>query len=178
MSRIGKKPIAIPKDVKVSLNGKTVTVEGPKGKLDYSLPLGIDIKIENDSVKASRQSDSKNQKALHGLARSLLNNMIKGVTEGYTKELEVVGVGYRAQIAGKKLSLYLGFTHSVEYNIPEDIVIESPKPNQIIIKGVDKARVGETAAKIRSFYPPEPYKGKGIKYTDEYIRRKIGKAVA
>lgn len=178
MSRIGKKPITIPNGVKVSLNEKTVIVEGPKGKLDYVLPGGITVKVETDSVKVGRQSDSKSQKALHGLVRSLINNMIKGTIEGYAKELEVVGVGYRGQVTGKTLELYLGFTHSVKYNIPEGITVETPKPNQIIVKGIDKTKVGQAAAEIRGFYPPEPYKGKGIKYTDEYIRRKVGKAVA
>ena len=178
MSRIGKKAVLIPKGVKVTIDGSSVLVEGQKGKLDYVLPLGISAKVENDSVKIQRQTDTKNQKALHGLARSLINNMVKGVMEGYTKELEVVGVGYRAQVTGKTLELYLGFTHSVKYNIPEGVTVETPKPNQIIIKGTDKARVGEAAAEIRHFYPPEPYKGKGIKYVGEYIRRKVGKAVA
>ncbi len=177
MSRVGKKPILIPNNVKVEANDRLVAVNGSKGNLSYSLPPGIKIELKNNEAVLTRQDDSKNQKSLHGLARSLVSNMIKGVSEGYSKELEIVGVGFRAAVMGKKLSMQLGKTHPVEHPIPEGITIETPKPNQIIVKGIDKAKVGEVAAKIRAAFKPEPYKGKGIKYVGEYIRRKAGKTV-
>ena len=177
MSRIGKRPLDIPKGVKAQKKDSAVYVEGPKGKLDYSLPQGIDVDIKDSLIKVSRLSDSKQQRAFHGLARALIANMIKGVTEGFSKQLEIIGVGFKAQVSGKKLVLNLGFSHPVEYQIPEGINIEAPKPTQLTVKGIDKQAVGEVAAEIRDFYKPEPYKGKGIRYVGEYVRKKVGKTV-
>ncbi|MDP3786713.1 MAG: 50S ribosomal protein L6 [Candidatus Omnitrophota bacterium] len=177
MSRVGKKPILIPKNVKVSVTGNTVLVEGPKGKLTFDAHPNMTVEAKEDQVIVSRRSDEKSDKALHGLTRTLINNMVVGTTAGYQKELEIQGVGFRAQVSGKKIVLQLGFSHPVDFHIPEGIVIEAPKPTQIIIKGIDKQKVGETAAEIRAIFPPEPYKGKGIRYLGEYVRRKVGKAV-
>ena len=178
MSRIGQKAIAIPEKTQVRLENGKVCVEGPKGKLDFLIPVRVKVEVVGKEVLVRRDENSKQTKALHGLTRSLVNNMIKGVSVGFMKELEINGIGYRAQVEGKKLVLFLGFTHPVQVQIPEGIVIETPKPNQVFVKGIDKAKVGEVAATIRSFYPPEPYKGKGIRYIDEQIRRKAGKAAA
>ena len=178
MSRIGKRPISIPQGVKVQKKDNTVHVEGPKGKLDYTLPYGINVEIKDNTLAVSRSADNKQQRALHGLARALLANMIKGVVEEFSKQLEIVGVGYKAQISGKRLIINLGFTHPIEYPIPDGITIEAPKPIQIIVRGVNKQLVGEVAAELRDFYRPEPYKGKGIRYTGEYVRKKVGKTVA
>lgn len=178
MSRIGKKAIIVSKNVKVSQQEGLATVEGPKGKLTYSLPSSIKLEINDGQILVKRQADTKMDRAKHGLVRALLNNMIKGVSDGFSKELEIEGVGFRAQVQGKVLNIQLGFSHPINFNIPEGIIIETPKPNQIIIKGIDKSKVGEVAATIRDFYPPEPYKGKGIHYAGEYIRRKAGKTVA
>lgn len=177
MSRVGKKPILIPKNVKVSVTGNTVLVEGPKGKLTYEVHPNMTVEAKADQVLVSRRSDEKTDMALHGLTRTLINNMVVGTTAGYQKELEIQGVGFRAQVSGKKLVLLLGFSHPVEFHIPEGIVIEAPKPTQLIVKGIDKQKVGETAAEIRAIFPPEPYKGKGIRYVGEYVRKKVGKAV-
>ncbi len=178
MSRVGKKLVPIPKNVKLLVSGSIVYVEGPKGKLQYQLPEGIETELKDSELIVKRLSDSKMQASLHGTSRSIISNMIKGVTEGFIKELEIVGVGFRAQVQGKKLSMHLGFSHPVDFDIPEGIVIETPKPNQILVKGIDKIKVGEVAAELRSFYKPEPYKGKGIRYAGEYVRRKAGKTVA
>ncbi len=178
MSRIGKRPILIPKEVKISLDKNKILVEGPKGKMFFDMHTRIKTLLKDNNVVVQRQSDSKLDRALQGTTRAIINNMIKGVVEGYTKQLEIQGVGYRAQVAGKTLTLALGFTHPVNYPIPEGIVIETPKPNIIIIRGIDKAKVGQSAAEIRDFYRPEPYKGKGIRYAGEYVRRKAGKKVA
>lgn len=177
MSRVGKKPILIPKNVKVGVTGNTVLVEGPKGKLTFDAHPNMTVEAKADQIIVSRRSDEKSDKALHGLTRTLINNMVVGTTVGYQKELEIQGVGFRAQVSGKKLVLQLGFSHPVEFHILEGIVIEAPKPTQIIIKGIDKQKVGETAAEIRAIFPPEPYKGKGIRYVGEYVRKKVGKAV-
>lgn len=177
MSRVGKKPILIPKNVKVSVTGNTVLVEGPKGKLIFDAHPNITVEAKADQIIVSRRSDEKSDMALHGLTRSLINNMVVGTTAGYQKELEIQGVGFRAQVSGKKIVLQLGFSHPVDFHIPEGIVIEAPKPTQIIVKGIDKQKVGETAAEIRAIFPPEPYKGKGIRYVGEYVRKKVGKAV-
>jgi large subunit ribosomal protein L6 len=179
MSRVGKKPIQIVKGVKANVNGNTVLVEGPKGKLSQDFPASIKVEVSGEQIVVSPRGDekAKNIGALHGLTRSLINNMIVGVTNGYQKELEIQGVGFRAQVSGKKLVMQLGFSHPVEFHIPEGIVIEAPKPTQVIIKGIDKHKVGQTAAEIRDIYPPEPYKGKGIRYLGEYVRKKVGKAV-
>ncbi len=178
MSRIGKRPIEIPQGVKVQKKDATVYVEGSKGKLDWTLPYGINIDIKDKILTVTRTSDNKQQRALHGLSRALIANMVKGVTEGFAKHLEIIGVGFKAQISGKKVILNLGFSHPVEYQIPEGITVETPKPTQIIIKGIDKQAVGEVAAELRDFYKPEPYKGKGIRYVGEYVRKKVGKTVA
>ncbi len=178
MSRIGKRPINIPEGVKVQKRDNVVYVEGPKGKLDYSLAQGIDVDIKDNTIAVIRSSDDKQHRALHGLARALIANMIKGVKEGFSKQLEIIGVGFKALVSGKKLTLNLGFSHPIEYRIPDGITIETPKPTQIVVKGIDKQAVGETAAEIRDFYKPEPYKGKGIRYVGEYVRKKAGKTVA
>ncbi len=178
MSRVGKKPIEIPSQVKVDIQGSVVSVEGPKGKLSHRLPEGIQVERSDGSLTVKRTSDEKRAKSLHGLTRTLVDNIIKGVTQGYVKELEIQGVGYRAQMASGKLELYVGFTHPVIYVIPQGITIEIPKPTQIAVKGIDKALVGQVAARIRDFAPPEPYKGKGVRYVGEVVRRKAGKAVA
>ncbi|MFH0732071.1 MAG: 50S ribosomal protein L6 [Candidatus Omnitrophota bacterium] len=178
MSRIGKRPVDIPSGVKVQKQGSVISVEGPKGKLNCPLPKGIDVEVKDNKITVTRSADNKQQRSLHGLIRALLANMIKGVTEGYSKQLEIVGVGFKAQAAGKKLVLNLGFSHPIEYDIPDGITIETPKPIQILIKGIDKQAVGEVAAEIRDFYKPEPYKGKGIRYSGEYVKKKAGKTVA
>lgn len=178
MSRLGKKPLSIPKDVKVEAKDGLACVEGPKGKLDFKLPNRISLEIKDSQILVKRSGDSKQDKSLHGLTRALLANMIKGVTEGYVKELEIIGVGFKAQLQGNKLNLQLGFSHPVNYAVPEGIKIEIPKATQIVIRGIDKEKVGEVAAEIRSVYPPEPYKGKGIRYSGEYVKKKVGKAQA
>jgi len=178
MSRIGKKPLKIPSGVKVNVAGSTVNVEGPKGKLSYVMDPRFKIEIKGDSVTVIRPSDEKQDKATHGLIRSLVNNMMIGATDGYKKELEITGVGFKAQVQGKVLNIQLSYTHPINFNIPDGITVETPKPNLITIKGIDKAKVGEVAAEIRDYYRPEPYKGKGIKYAGEHVRRKAGKAVA
>ncbi len=177
MSRIGKKPIGIPKNVKVNINGNRISVEGPMGKLTYETHPDIKVEIKDEQIIVSLNSNEKSVVPLHGLTRTLINNMILGVTLGFQKELEIVGVGFRAQVSGKKLIMQLGFSHPVEVQIPEGIVLETPKPTQLIVKGIDKQKVGEVAAEIRAIYPPEPYKGKGIRYVGEYVRKKVGKAV-
>ena len=176
MSRIGKKPIAVPAGVDVKLNGNTITVKGPKGELSYTFNEDITVAQEGAELIVTRPSDVKEHRAMHGLTRTLIANMIVGVTQGYTKELEVNGVGYRAQKQGKDLVMNLGYSHQVI--IPEipGITIEVPAPNKIVISGADKQMVGQFAADVRKKRPPEPYKGKGIKYVGEYIRRKEGKA--
>lgn len=178
MSRVGKKPIAIPKEVKVELKESSLTVEGPKGKLSLRLFDSLSAECKDNLVIVSRRSDTKQDKSLHGLTRALIYNMIKGVTEGYKKSLEIIGVGFRAQVQGKVLNLQLHFSHPVNYPIPEGITIETPKANQVIISGIDKEKVGEVAAEIRAVCPPEPYKGTGIRYTGELVRKKVGKAQA
>ena len=175
MSRIGRMPIAIPAGVTVSVaENNRVTVKGPKGTLERTLPVEMEVKVEGEQVTVTRPNDLKKMKSLHGLTRTLINNMVIGVTEGYEKVLEVNGVGYRAQKSGKKLTLNLGFSHPVEMEDPEGLE-SSVDGNKIIIKGIDKEKVGQYAAEIRDKRRPEPYKGKGIKYADEVIRRKVGK---
>lgn len=179
MSRIGKMPITIPAGVEVKVSGENeVTVKGPKGTLSRVLHKDMNIAVEGGVITVTRPSDDKMHRSLHGLTRTLINNMVVGVTDGFTKTLEINGVGYRAQMQGKKLNLSLGYSHPVEYEAPEGITIEVPQPNTIIVKGANKEVVGETAAKIREYRLPEPYKGKGIKYADEVIRRKEGKTGA
>ncbi|MBQ0025814.1 MAG: 50S ribosomal protein L6 [Lachnospiraceae bacterium] len=177
MSRIGKMPIAIPAGVTVEIaENNKVTVKGPKGTLERVLPAEMEIKVEGAVITVSRPNDLKRNKALHGLTRSLVNNMVIGVSEGYKKELEINGVGYRAAKAGKTLQLTLGYSHPVEMVDPEGIEVTVTDNNKITVAGIDKEKVGQYAAEIRGKRGPEPYKGKGIKYSDEHIRRKVGKA--
>ena len=176
MSRIGKNPITVPQGVDVTIDGTTVTVKGPKGTLTQKFLDVVTIKHEGNEIIVTRKDDTV--KNIHGLTRTLIANMVKGVTEGFSKELEVAGVGYKAQKQGKKLVLTLGFSHPVEVEEPEGITIDVPTPNNIIVKGIDKQLVGQVATNIRSYREPEPYKGKGIKYAGERIRRKEGKAGA
>ena len=176
MSRIGRKPIAVPAGVDVKIDGNTVTVKGPKGTLTNTFSSEMNIAMENGEVVVTRPSEDKMHKSLHGLTRTLIDNMVVGVTEGFKKELEVNGVGYRAAKQGKDLVMNLGFSHQVIMPEPEGITIEVPAPNKIIVSGADKQAVGQFAAEIRDKRRPEPYKGKGIKYVDEVIIRKEGKA--
>ncbi|NLK97790.1 50S ribosomal protein L6 [Defluviitalea saccharophila] len=176
MSRIGKLPITIPSGVEVKIgDGNLVTVKGPKGSLERKLPAEINVAVEDNQVVVTRPSDLKKHRALHGLTRTLVANMVEGVTNGYSKVLEINGVGYRAQKQGKKLVLSLGYSHPVEMEDPEGIESVVEGQNKIIVRGIDKEKVGQYAAEIRFKRPPEPYKGKGIKYADEVIRRKEGK---
>ena len=176
MSRIGRMPIALPAGVTVDIaENNKVTVKGPKGTLERVLPAEMEIKLDGNTVTVSRPNDLKKMKSLHGLTRTLIHNMVVGVTEGYEKKLEVNGVGYRAQKNGKTLVLSIGYSHSVEMTDPEGIEVAVDGQNLIIVKGIDKEKVGQYAAEIRSKREPEPYKGKGIKYVDEVIRRKVGK---
>ena len=176
MSRIGNKPIVVPEGVEVKLDGNTISVKGPKGVLTKELHKNINVKIENNTITLTRPNDEPKNRSLHGLTRTLINNMIQGTTNEYTRQLDVNGVGYRAQKNGNKLVLNLGYSHPIEMDAPEGITFEVPNPNQIIVKGIDKELVGQTAAVIRTKRPPEVYRGKGIKYAEEVIRRKEGKA--
>ena len=175
MSRIGNKTIEIPSGVTVELDGQTVTVKGPKGELSRELNSNITVKIEDNSINFTRPNDQKEMRSIHGTTRSLVANMIEGVSTGFKKELELVGVGYRAQKQGSKLVLSVGLSHPVEFEPGEGISIEVPSNTQIVVEGTSKEKVGELAANIRAVRPPEPYKGKGIKYVGEYVRRKEGK---
>ena len=175
MSRIGRKPINIPAGVEVKIDGSCVTVKGPKGTLSQTFQPSMNIAVEGAEIVVTRPNDEKQNRALHGLTRTLINNMVIGVTEGFKKELDVNGVGYRVQKQGKDLVMNLGFSHQVVVSETEDIKIEVPAPNKIIILGADKQKVGQFAAEVREKSPPEPYKGKGIKYVDEVVRRKEGK---
>jgi len=177
MSRLNKKAVTIPKDVKVGFNQGRLLVQGSKGELSCIFAPSINIEIKDGQIRIKGDFGRKTTRTQAGLAFALINNMIKGVTQGYVKELEIVGVGYRAQIQNKNLNLQLQFSHPVVFPIPEDIEIKIPKPTQIVIQGIDKQRVGDVAAEIRAILPPEPYKGKGIRYKGEYVRKKIGKAV-
>ncbi len=178
MSRIGKKPVQIPNGVTVTLKDGIITVKGQKGELAEKINSKISIEVKDAQVLVVRNSDETKERALHGLWRALIQNMIDGVTKGYSKKLEIVGVGYRAEMKGTRLNLLIGYSHPILFAAPEGIKIEAPTQTSIIISGIHKQLVGLVAAKIRSFRPPEPYKGKGIKYEGEYIRRKAGKAAA
>jgi large subunit ribosomal protein L6 len=177
MSRIGKKPIVIPATVKPALQGQNITIQGPKGKLDLKVHPRLKVVIKDNEIIVERPTDARTDRALHGLTRSLIQNMVDGVTTGYGKDLEIVGVGFKAQVKGKILNLALGYTHPIDYNIPEGIEIKCPNPTRIAVSGTNKQLVGQVAADIRGFYEPEPYKGKGIHYVGEVIRRKQGKTV-
>jgi large subunit ribosomal protein L6 len=177
MSRIGKQPITIPAKVKVELKGQKVNVEGPKGKLAWELPLRTAVKVEGANLLVSRQGDDAQARALHGLSRALLNNMVKGVSDGFAKRLEINGVGFKAAVSGKIITMSLGYSHPIVYSIPDQIKVTVEENTKILIEGPDKQLVGKVAAELRSYYPPEPYKGKGVKYSDEKITRKEGKTV-
>jgi len=176
MSRVGRLPVTIPAGVEVKINGNVVEVKGPKGTLRREMHPDIQITLDDKKVVVTRPSDEKQHRALHGLTRALVQNMVKGVTEGFERNLELVGVGYRAAKQGKKLVLTVGYAHPVEIEPADGLEIEVPTPNKITVKGIDKEKVGALAARIRAVREPEPYKGKGIKYEDEVIRRKVGKA--
>ena len=176
MSRIGKKPVPIPKGVTVTLDGSKITVKGPKGELSRSLPGAMQVSMKDNEVVVERPSEENEHKALHGLTRTLVANMIEGVTTGFSKQLEIIGVGYKAEQRPYGLQLSLGFSHPIEYRAPAGIKLTAPQPTQVNIEGANKEMVGQVAAEIRSYRPPEPYKGKGIKYAGEQVRRKAGKA--
>ncbi|MFA6600099.1 MAG: 50S ribosomal protein L6 [Candidatus Omnitrophota bacterium] len=177
MSRIGKRAVVIPEKVKVVLQGRALTVEGPKGKLGLEVHPRMKVLVEDKEVRVERPTDIRTDRALHGLTRSLIQNMVLGVTQGYMKELEIEGVGFKAILKGKVLNLALGYTHPIDYQIPEGIEIKCPSQTKITITGTDKQLVGQVAAEIRLFHEPEPYKGKGIRYVGEVVRRKQGKTV-
>ena len=176
MSRIGKKPIEIPAGVDVQIDGTLITVKGPKGTLSRNVHPNMIVEKDGNTITVSRPNDDKMNRSLHGLTRTLINNMVVGTNESYKKELEVNGVGYRCEVKGNVLTLKIGYSHDVVMTAPEGVTVEAPNPNKIIVSGPDKQMVGQFAANIREKRPPEPYKGKGIKYVDEYIRRKEGKA--
>jgi large subunit ribosomal protein L6 len=176
MSRIGKKPVTIPKGVTVTLDGSKITVKGPKGELSRSLPAAMLVSMKGEEVIVERPSEENEHKALHGLTRTLVANMVEGVTTGFSKQLEIIGVGYKAEVRPYGLQLSLGFSHVIEYKAPAGIKLSAPQPTQVTIEGANKEMVGQVAAEIRSYRPPEPYKGKGIKYAGEQVRRKAGKA--
>jgi large subunit ribosomal protein L6 len=176
MSRIGKEPIAIPDGVNVELEGSRVTVNGPGGALHQEVSPELKVTVDDGTVRVERPSDERHHKALHGLTRTLIANMVEGVTKGFEKRLEIQGVGYRAALRGSDLELQVGYSHPVEFPAPEGIAFEVPAPNRIVVRGIDKQLVGETAARIRKVRKPEPYKGKGIRYEGEYVRKKAGKA--
>jgi large subunit ribosomal protein L6 len=175
MSRIGKKPVPVPNGVQANVEGQRVKVKGPKGLLELTLPEDVDVAVESGAVTVKPRNETKRARAMWGLSRSLVANLVTGVTNGFEKRLEITGVGYRASLQGKNLQLALGYSHDVQYPIPEGIAITTPRPTEIVIAGIDKQKVGQVAAEIRGFRPPEPYKGKGVKYAGEYIFRKEGK---
>ncbi len=177
MSRIGKQPVVIPPNVKVNIQGQKVVVEGPKGKLNFELPRRTSAKVDNGQILVTRVGDEPQAKALHGLSRAILNNMVKGVAEGYVKKLEIQGVGFKAAVQGKIVNMVLGYSHPINYNIPDQIKVTVEDNTKITVEGPDKKMVGQVAADLRSFYPPEPYKGKGVRYVGEQVKRKEGKTV-
>src|ERR1041385_3546172 len=175
MSRIGKKAVAIPSGVSASVDGQTVKMKGPKGALEFVLPAEVVAKMDTGSIKVDPRNETKRARSMWGTSRTLVSNLVTGVTKGFEKKLEITGVGYRAAVQGKNLQIALGYSHDVVYPIPTGIAIVTPKPTEIMITGIDKQKVGQVAAEIRAFRPPEPYKGKGVKYEGEYIFRKEGK---
>lgn len=177
MSRIGNKSISFSEKVKVTVSGFDVVVEGPKGKLEWSMPLGISAKVDGTELVVERADESRQLRALHGTARSLINNMVVGVTEGFKKDLEIIGVGFRAAVKGSNLDLSLGKSHPIIHPIPAGLTVKVEKNTSVSVEGIDKQMVGQFAAEVRSYYPPEPYKGKGVRYVGEYVRRKAGKSV-
>ncbi|MFQ5952578.1 MAG: 50S ribosomal protein L6 [Candidatus Omnitrophota bacterium] len=178
MSRVGKKPIDIPSGIKVEVKDGKVTAEAKGKTLEQFVPGDITVEVKDNQVIVTRPSDSRRHRSLHGTIRSLIQNMITGLDKGFEKKLQIQGVGYKVQMKGKTLVLELGFSHPVNFEAPEDITIETPSGTEIVVKGVDKQKVGEVAAEIRDYYPPEPYKGKGIRYEGEYVRQKAGKSIA
>jgi large subunit ribosomal protein L6 len=175
MSRVGRSPIEIPSGVTVTVDGSVVRVKGPKGELETTIGDGVDVSIDGSVVTVGRASETKAIRSLHGTTRANVANMVAGVSEGFFRNLDIIGVGYSAELAGKKLVLKLGYSHPIEFTPPKGIEIEVPESTRIVVRGTDKQQVGQTAAEIRAFRPPEPYKGKGIRYHDEYVRRKAGK---
>jgi large subunit ribosomal protein L6 len=175
MSRIGKKPVAIPSGVTAKVEGQTVSVKGAKGELKFVVPDDVEVKFEDNSISVDPRYETKRARALWGTSRAQVNNLVVGVTTGFEKKLEITGVGYKAAVAGKNLQLSLGYSHDVNYPIPAGIAIATPKPTEITVSGIDKRQVGQVAAEIRAYRGPEPYKGKGVKYADEFIFRKEGK---
>ena len=175
MSRIGKMPVEVPKGVNVALDGQTLSVKGPKGDLTLEVHPEMKVEVGDGQVEVARPSDAARHKALHGLTRSLVNNMVTGVSEGFSKTLEIVGVGYRADASGSGLTINVGYSHPIDYPAPDGVTLECPNQTTIVVSGADKQKVGQAAAEIRSFRPPEPYKGKGIRYQGEHVRRKAGK---
>ena len=175
MSRIGKLPVPLPRGVEVKLDGRHLTVKGPRGELSLDVHAEMKVVVDGEELRVERPSDQKHHRALHGLTRSLIANMVEGVTNGFSRTLEIVGVGYRAEKTGNGITLNLGFSHTIEYEPAEGVTIECPNPTTVVVSGTDKQKVGQTAAEIRAFRPPEPYKGKGIRYQGEHVRRKAGK---
>jgi large subunit ribosomal protein L6 len=175
MSKIGKRPVAIPSGVSAAVEGQRVKMKGPKGELSLVLADEVAAKLEKDAIIVERRGDTKRHRAIWGMSRAMIANLVAGVTKGYEKKLEINGVGYRAQISGKNLQLALGYSHDVVFAIPEGVTVATPKPTEIVVSGTDKQKVGQVAAEIREYRPPEPYKGKGVKYANEYIFRKEGK---
>jgi large subunit ribosomal protein L6 len=178
MSRIGKRPIEIPNGVEVTLQNGVVTAQGPLGTLTYTIPAGISVDVQEKQIVVTRATEQKRHKALHGLVRSLVNNMVQGVATGFSKVLEIEGIGYRVAKEGNGLNIAVGYSHPVKFPAPDGITLDVEGQNRIIVKGADKQQVGQTAANIRNLRRPEPYKGKGIRYSDEYVRRKVGKTGA
>lgn len=176
MSRIGKMPVPVPSGVSVDIDGQSVKVKGPKGELNRQFHERVTVSLDEGEAVVNRLDDTRESRALHGLSRALLANMVQGVSDGFKKELEVVGVGYRAQLKGRDIEMQLGFSHPVNFSAPDGITFEVPEPTKIVISGIDKELVGQVAANIRKIRPPEPYKGKGVRYSGEHIRRKAGKA--
>jgi large subunit ribosomal protein L6 len=175
MSRIGRKPVSIPQGVKVNLDGAVIRAEGPKGKLSQPVPAGLSAKIENNQLVISRSGEDRKVRALHGLARALMFNMVTGVKDGFERKLEIVGIGYRAQLQGRVITLALGYSHPVLFPLPEGVTAEIDRQVSITLRGADKAVLGQTAAKLRALREPDPYKGKGIRYANEVVRKKVGK---
>ncbi len=177
MSRIGKLPVAVPPKVKVEIKGQKVFVEGPRGKLDFELPRRTSARVDGGNVVVSRDGEDAEAKALHGLSRAIVNNMVKGVSDGFVKKLEIQGVGFKAAVQGKNVNLVLGYSHPINYPIPDQITVTVVENTKVTIEGPSKQLVGQVAAELRSYYPPEPYKGKGVRYSDEKVVRKEGKTV-
>jgi large subunit ribosomal protein L6 len=178
MSRVGKQPIAVPGGIDVSIKDRTVTVKGPKGELSFEFSPLVEVKQDNNEVVVTRVNETKEARAMHGTVRSIIDNMIIGVKDGYKKELEINGVGFRAQLQGKTVTMSLGYSHPIVFEVPDGIDVTVPEATRIVVEGCDKQMVGQVSARLRSFYPAEPYKGKGVKYKGEQIRRKAGKTVA